>query len=189
MCGLPSLAHTLYSSVNYLLLKMFSRCPVEIDGWALSCVMVLMGISASGAVLSLKFLSPSLCPGCCLVAKFCLTLCHPMNCSMPGFPVARHLLELAQPHVFWVCDTIQPFLPLSPTFPALNLSPVSGSFPMSRLSPEKSRLCPGGEVIDTRPSGCLGDTLTCRRPAPPSSAWCLVKSSTQRFLLCSSPWR
>ena len=24
---------------------------------------------------------------CCPVAKLCLTLCHPMDCRMPGFPV------------------------------------------------------------------------------------------------------
>ena len=31
--------------------------------------------------------------------KSCLTLCDPMNCSMPGFPVLHHLLEFAQTHV------------------------------------------------------------------------------------------
>ena len=30
----------------------------------------------------------------CLVTKLCLTLCHPMNCSMPGFPVLQYLPEL-----------------------------------------------------------------------------------------------
>ena len=34
------------------------------------------------------------------------TLCNPMDCSTPGFPV----LELAQTHVHWVGDTIQPFI-------------------------------------------------------------------------------
>ena len=24
---------------------------------------------------------------CCSVTELCLTLCHPMDCSMPGFPV------------------------------------------------------------------------------------------------------
>ena len=32
----------------------------------------------------------------------CLTLCDPMDCSMPGFPVHHKLLELAQTHVHWV---------------------------------------------------------------------------------------
>ena len=33
------------------------------------------------------------------VAQSCLTLCNPMDCSMPGFPVHYQLLELAQTHV------------------------------------------------------------------------------------------
>ena len=36
-----------------------------------------------------------LCCGCS-VAKSCLTLCVPMDCSMPGFHVLHYLLELAQ---------------------------------------------------------------------------------------------
>ena len=38
---------------------------------------------------------------CCLhsVAKSCLTLCDPMGCSTPGFPVLHYLLEFAQIHV------------------------------------------------------------------------------------------
>ena len=28
---------------------------------------------------------------CCSVAKLCLTLCDPMNCSTPGFPVLHYL--------------------------------------------------------------------------------------------------
>ena len=31
----------------------------------------------------------------CSVARLCLTLCNPMDCSMPGFPVFHHLPELA----------------------------------------------------------------------------------------------
>ena len=57
------------------------------------------------------------------VAKLCLTLCDPMNCNRPGFLVLHYLLELAQTHVHWVDDVIQPSHPLSPPFPpALNLS-------------------------------------------------------------------
>ena len=29
----------------------------------------------------------------------CLTLCNPMDCSMPGFPVHHQLPELVQAHV------------------------------------------------------------------------------------------
>ena len=33
---------------------------------------------------------------CCSVTMLCPTLCDPMDCSMPGFPVLHHLLEFAQ---------------------------------------------------------------------------------------------
>ena len=33
------------------------------------------------------------------VAQLCLTLCDPMDCGTPGFPVHLQLLELAQTHV------------------------------------------------------------------------------------------
>ena len=35
----------------------------------------------------------------CSVAQSCPTLCNPMDCSMPGFPVLHHFLELAQTHI------------------------------------------------------------------------------------------
>ena len=35
----------------------------------------------------------------CLVTKLCLTLCDPIDCSMPGFPVLPYLLEFAQMYV------------------------------------------------------------------------------------------
>ena len=40
---------------------------------------------------------------CCSVAQSCPTLCDPMDCSTPGFPILRHLLELAQTHVHCTC--------------------------------------------------------------------------------------
>ena len=36
---------------------------------------------------------------CCSVTQSCLTLCDPMDCSMPGIPVLHCLLEFAQTHV------------------------------------------------------------------------------------------
>ena len=47
------------------------------------------------------------------VAQSCPTLCNPMHCSMPDFPVHHQLLGLAQSHVHWVSDAIQPSHPLS----------------------------------------------------------------------------
>ena len=34
-----------------------------------------------------------------IVVQLCPTLCGPMDCSTPGFPVLHHLLEFAQTHV------------------------------------------------------------------------------------------
>ena len=66
-----------------------------------------------------------------LVTQSCPALCDPMDCSTPGFPVHHQLPELAQNHVHWVSDTIQPsHLLSSPSPPAFNFSQQSGSFPM-----------------------------------------------------------
>ena len=50
----------------------------------------------------------------CSVAQSCPTLCNPMDCSTPGFPVLHHLAEFAQAHVHFVNDVIQLSYPLSP---------------------------------------------------------------------------
>ena len=66
---------------------------------------------------------------CCSVAQLCLTLCDPMDCSTPGFPVLHHLLEIAQTNVHWVGDAIHPSCSLSsPSPPAFNLSQHQGLF-------------------------------------------------------------
>ena len=63
------------------------------------------------------------------VTQSCPTLCDPMDCSTPGFPVHHKLLELTQTHVHWVSDAIQPSHPLLPPSPsAFNLFPASASF-------------------------------------------------------------
>ena len=65
----------------------------------------------------------------CSVARLCLTLCDPMDCSMPGFLVYHQLPELAQIRVHWVGDAIQPSHPLSPPSPpAFSLSRDQGLF-------------------------------------------------------------
>ena len=59
----------------------------------------------------------------CSVAKWCPTLCDPMNCNAPDFPVLHCLPEIAQTHVPWVSDAIQPSPPLpSPSLSAFHLS-------------------------------------------------------------------
>ena len=63
------------------------------------------------------------------VAQSCLTLCEPMNCSMPGLPVHHQLPESTQTPVHQVSDAIQPSHPLSSPYPpALNLSQHGGLF-------------------------------------------------------------
>ena len=53
----------------------------------------------------------------CSVPKLRTTLCDPMDCRPPGFPVLHHLPELTQIHVHCVSDAIKPSHPLSPTSP------------------------------------------------------------------------
>ena len=61
------------------------------------------------------------------VSQLYLSLCDPMDCSAPGFPVHHQLLELAQTHVNLVSDGIQPsHLLSSPSPPAFNLSQHQG---------------------------------------------------------------
>ena len=63
------------------------------------------------------------------VAHSCLTLCHPVDCSTPGFPVHHHLPESVQTHVLRVSDAIQSsHPPLSPSPPAFSLSQHQGLF-------------------------------------------------------------
>ena len=72
---------------------------------------------------------------CCFsVTKSCLTLCDPMDCSTPGFPVLHCLPEFAQTYVHWVSNAIQPSHPLLRPSPlALNLSQHQGLSQMSQL--------------------------------------------------------
>ena len=65
---------------------------------------------------------------CSSVAQSCPTLCNPMDCSTPGFPVLHPLPELAQTHVHpTISSSVVPFSSCPQSFPA------SGSFPMSQL--------------------------------------------------------
>ena len=68
------------------------------------------------------------------VAQSCLTLCHPMNCSMPGLPVHYQLPEFTQTHIHRVGDAIQPSHPLlAPFRSSPNPSQHQSLFPMSQL--------------------------------------------------------
>ena len=63
------------------------------------------------------------------VTQSCLTLCDPINCSMPGLPVHYQLPELTQTHVHLIGDDIQPSHLLSSSSPpAPNPSQHQGLF-------------------------------------------------------------
>ena len=63
------------------------------------------------------------------LAQSCPTLCDPMDCKMPGFPVHHQFPEVAQTHVHQVGDAIPPSHPLlSPSPPALILAQHQGLF-------------------------------------------------------------
>ena len=74
----------------------------------------------------------ALCQSVSSVTQSCPTLCYPMDCSMPGFPVHHQLPEVAQTHVHWVShptisSSVVPF-----SF-CLQFFPASGSFQMSQF--------------------------------------------------------
>ena len=64
----------------------------------------------------------------------CPTLCDPMDCSTPGFPVHHQFPEFTPTHVHQVSDAIQPSQLLSFPFSShLQSFPASGSFPVSQF--------------------------------------------------------
>ena len=72
---------------------------------------------------------------CCgSVTKSCPTLCSPMNCSTPGFPVLNYLPQFAQTHVHWVSDAVQPLILC---YPLLRLPSI---FPSIRVFFDKLAL-------------------------------------------------
>ena len=75
------------------------------------------------------------------VALSCPTLCDPMGCSMPSFPVHYQLPEFGQTHVHQVSDAIQTSHPLS----VLLLLP--SIFPSIRVFSNESVLCIVGQSI------------------------------------------
>ena len=84
--------------IHSILFYSIIKCP----GWRVSYIIKL----------SIQFSS---------VAQLCLTLCKPMDCSTPGFPIHHQLPQLTQIHVQWGSDGIQLSLS-SPSPPIFNLS-------------------------------------------------------------------
>ena len=104
-------------------------------------LLVVMGVLGSG--LKYLFISRHMHPLSTVqfssVTQSCPTLCDPMNCSMPGFPVHHQIPELTQTYVCQVGDAIQPSHPLSsPSPPTFNLSQHQGLSNESVLGPNLS---------------------------------------------------
>ena len=74
------------------------------------------------------------------VPQSCPTLCNPMDCSTPGFPVHHQLSELAQTHVHGVGDAIQPSHSVISFSFCLHSFPASGYFPVSQFSTSRGQI-------------------------------------------------
>ena len=85
------------------------------------CVYVCVCVCVCGSVSS--------------VAQSCMTLCNPINCRTPGFPVHQQLLELAQTHVHQVNDASNHLILCHPL---LHLPSI---FPSVRVFSNESALC------------------------------------------------
>ena len=64
------------------------------NGETVCCLHVLVRLSVMCCKLSI----------CCSIIQLCPTLCDPMDCNTPDFPVLHYLPEFAQTHVHWVGD-------------------------------------------------------------------------------------
>ena len=104
-----------------------------------------------------------------------------MDYSTPGFPVLHHFLELAQTHVHWVSDAIQPSHPLSPS---------SSCLPIRFRSVQFNRLVVSNSL---RLHGLQHVKIPCPSPTPgacsnshPLSQWChpTISSSVIPFSSC-----
>ena len=94
------------------------------------------------------------------VAQSCPTLCDPMDCSTPGFPVHHQLLEPTQTHFCWVGDAIQLSHPLSSPFLLPSIFPsirerVSSFHDLSRLFPMSQFFPSGGQSIGASASASV----------------------------------
>ena len=90
---------------------------------------LIISLNEQPFMSSVRILLLHICCCCCSLTQSRSSLCDPTDCNSLGFPVFHHLLELAQTHVHWVSDAMQPSRPLSsPSPPAFNLSQHQGLF-------------------------------------------------------------
>ena len=90
------------------------------------------------------------------VTQSCPMLCDPMDYSTPGFPIHHQLPELAQTHVHWVNDDVQPSY-LVILFSCLQSFPASGSFSMCQhyQTGGQKKKKKGGQSIETSSSASV----------------------------------
>ena len=99
---------------NKVFLKPEKPCPRQ-------CIAVLSTYTPVPGGLDLSF--STMMPQFRSVTQSYPSLCDPMDCSTPAFPVHHQLPEFTQTHVHSFGDAIQPSHPLlSPSPPAFNLS-------------------------------------------------------------------
>ena len=84
---------------------------------------------------------------CCSVTQLCLTLCDPMDCSTPGFPVLSGVSSNSHPLSRWCHPTISSSV--VPFSSCLQSFLTSGSFPESRL------FASGGQIVGASASSVL----------------------------------
>ena len=100
------------------------------------------------------------------VAKSCLTLCDPMDCSTTGFAVLHYLPKFAQTHVYWVDDPSQSSHPLSPLhllpsiFPSISVFSNESALPTGGLGCRKYWASASGSVLPMNIQGWFPLRLT-----------------------------
>ena len=98
------------------------------------------------------------------VAQSCPTLCDPMDCRTPSYPVHYQLLELAHTHVHRVSDASHPTISSSVVpFSCLQSFSAPGSFPMSQFFASGSQsigVSASASVLTNKYSGLIPLGLT-----------------------------
>ena len=85
---------------------------------------------------------------CCRVTESYPTLCDPMDCSTPSFPLLHYLPEFAQIHIHCADGDIPPHSVVS-------FSPCPQSFPSSRSFPMNWLFASGGQSIGASASASV----------------------------------
>ena len=149
------LKHLTDPSSWQLLLSVVALPPWTCPFWLWISLLLLICSFFLKAVSHLNFYKESstvlmeLYNGCSSFAKLCLTLCDPMDCSMPGLPVLYYLRVHSDscPLSRWchptMSSSVAPFSSCPQSFPA------TGSFPVSQL------FTSGGQSVGTSASALV----------------------------------